>query len=168
MPKTIVTKFCTLVQSFYLRTTLWNMETTSKLWELNYKVKSLEKVSFLCYQDAPNYSWEEKGEGDVRKKTYLIYSKEVMHQNRMFKPISAHICTFEPSWHQKIYTSRLVLIQQSHADQKTKINDTRKKIFHLYIIHRPKKYTIMQDRKYPQYTNERKIVLTQYINGWRR
>jgi len=32
----VVTKFCTRVQSFYLRTTLWNMEITSKLWDLNY------------------------------------------------------------------------------------------------------------------------------------
>ena len=82
MPKTVVTKVCTHVQIFYLRTTLWNMETTSKLWDLNCEVESLKKVGFLCYQDAPNYSWEKKGEGDARNKTYLIYSKEVMHQNR--------------------------------------------------------------------------------------
>ena len=52
----VVTKDCTLVQSFYLRIALWNMETTSKLWDLNYEAESLEKVDFLYYQDAPNYS----------------------------------------------------------------------------------------------------------------
>lgn len=45
-----VTKSCTLVQSFfYLRITLWNMETTSKLWDLNYEVESPEKANFLYY-----------------------------------------------------------------------------------------------------------------------
>ena len=110
VPKNLVTKVCTLVQSIYLRTTLWNMETTSKMWDLNYEVESLEKVGFLCYLDAPNYTWGVRGEGDTRNKIYPIYSKEVMHQNRVFKPISTHTCTIEPSWHQNIYTFRLVLI----------------------------------------------------------
>jgi hypothetical protein len=37
------------------------MEMTSKLWDLNYEVESLEKVDFLYYQGACNYSWRGKG-----------------------------------------------------------------------------------------------------------
>jgi hypothetical protein len=42
------------------------METTSKLWDLNYEVESLEKAGFLYYQDAPKTnSCKGKGEGDA-------------------------------------------------------------------------------------------------------
>ena len=47
------------------------METTSKLWDLNYEVESLEKADFLYYSGAPNYSWRGKGEGVHKiKSTY--------------------------------------------------------------------------------------------------
>ena len=41
------------------------MEKTSKLWDLNDEVESLEKDDFLYYQDAPNYSYIGKGRGAV-------------------------------------------------------------------------------------------------------
>ena len=72
MPKTVVTKVCTLVQSLCIRTTLWNMETTSKLWDLNCEVESPEKVGFLYYPGAPNYSWRGKGRRSAQKQIYLI------------------------------------------------------------------------------------------------
>ena len=45
------------------------METTSKLWDLNYEVESPEKAGLLYYQDAPKTnSCKEKGEGDAENK----------------------------------------------------------------------------------------------------
>ena len=42
------------------------MESTSKLWDLNYEAESPEKADFLYYQDAPKtISCKEKGEGDA-------------------------------------------------------------------------------------------------------
>ena len=57
------------------------METTSKLWDLNYEAESLEKVSFLYYPDAPNTNTcKEKGEGDAENK--LLERERVIHQDR--------------------------------------------------------------------------------------
>ena len=49
----------------YLRATLWNMETTSKLWDLNYEAKSLEKVNFLTIRVHLTTLLEEKGKGVI-------------------------------------------------------------------------------------------------------
>ena len=72
------------------------METNSKLWDLNYEVESLEKENFLYYQDALKLHLKEKGEG-IHESNYLIYSKEVMHQNRVFIPIFSHTYTIQLS-----------------------------------------------------------------------
>ena len=45
--KTYCHKFLHPFLKSYPKATLWNMETTSKLWDLNYEVESLEKVNFL-------------------------------------------------------------------------------------------------------------------------
>ena len=67
-----------------------------QVWDLHFQVESLEKVNFLFYQDAPNYFWEERIEGDARNKINLIYSKEPMHQNRMQTNHCTYI-TIEPT-----------------------------------------------------------------------
>ena len=64
----IATKVCTLFQSLCIRTNFWNMETTSKLWDLNFEVESLEKANFLYYPGAPNYCWRGKGRRRCRGK----------------------------------------------------------------------------------------------------
>ena len=43
------------------------METTSKLWDFNYEVESLEKANFLYNQGAPKILLQEKREKDFRK-----------------------------------------------------------------------------------------------------
>ena len=45
------------------------METTSKLWDLNYEVESPKKVNFLYYKDAPNY-FERKREKERKERKY--------------------------------------------------------------------------------------------------
>ena len=43
------------------------METTSKLWDLNYEVESPEKAGFLYYQDAPKLTLARKREKEMHK-----------------------------------------------------------------------------------------------------
>ncbi len=60
------------------------METTSKLWDLNYEAESLEKADFLYYQDAPKtISYKEKGEGNAKNQIYLKRER-VIHQDRAY------------------------------------------------------------------------------------
>ena len=73
-------KFAPLLKAS-LTATSWNMETTSKLWDLNYEAESPEKASFLYYPDAPNTNTcKEKGEGDAENK--LLERERVIHQDR--------------------------------------------------------------------------------------
>ena len=59
------------------------METTSKLWDLNYEAESLEKVDFRYYLDAPNTnSCKEKGAGDEERK--ILERERVIHQDRVY------------------------------------------------------------------------------------
>ena len=61
---------CTLLSCRNL--TLWsNIETTSKLWDLNYKAESLEKAGFLYYLDAPKLTLARKREREMQKAKYL-------------------------------------------------------------------------------------------------
>ena len=66
--KTIDYQSCTLLSCRNL--TLWsNIETTSKLWDLNYEAESPKKAGFLYYLDAPKLiSCKEKGGGDAENK----------------------------------------------------------------------------------------------------
>ena len=47
------------------------METTSKLWDLNYEAESPEKAGFLYYQDAPKLTLARKREKEMQKENYL-------------------------------------------------------------------------------------------------
>ena len=47
------------------------MESTSKLWDLNYEVESPEKAGFLYYQDAPNLTLARKREKEMQKTKLL-------------------------------------------------------------------------------------------------
>ena len=47
------------------------MESTSKLWDLNYKAESPEKANFLYYPDAPKLTLARKREKEMHKTNCL-------------------------------------------------------------------------------------------------
>ena len=64
-----------------------------------------------------------------------------MHQNRVFKPISAHTCTIEPSWHQRYTHSDLFQPNNHMQIRKPKMNDTRKERFTYISFTGQKRYS---------------------------